>query len=132
MSVNKTNFAKLTPKQRKAIEALITSGDITQAAQTAGVARDTLYRWMRQEDFQAALNAAEAEAIETLARKLVRLGEKAAHTLAEAMDSEDATTSAKVRAADIVISRLLQLREMVDLEKRVQELEKQVLDVQKA
>ena len=126
MTTDKTDLAKLTPKQRKAVEALLTSGDITQAAQAAGVARDTLYRWMRQDDFRSALKTAEAASIENLARELVRLGEKAARTLDEAMTAEDATTSARVRAADIVISRLLQLREMVDLEKRVQELERLV------
>jgi transposase-like protein len=129
MSADKTGEAisKLTPKQRKAVEALLTSGDMTKAAKAAGVARDTLYRWLRQDDFRVSLKAAEAGAIESLARELVRLGEKAARTLDEAMTAEDATTSARVRAADIVISRLLQLREMVDLEKRVQELERMVL-----
>ena len=127
MTTDKTDLAKLTPKQRKAVEALLTSGDITQAAQAAGVARDTLYRWMRQDDFRSALKTAEAASIENLARELVRLGEKAARTLDEAMTAEDATTSARVRAADIVISKLLQLREMVDLEKRLQTLERLVL-----
>lgn len=127
MTTDKTDLAKLTPKQRKAVEALLVSGDITQAAQAAGVARDTLYRWLRQDDFRSALKTAEAASIENLARELVRLGEKAARTLDEAMTAEDATTSARVRAADIVISKLLQLREMVDLEKRVQELERLVV-----
>ena len=41
----------------------------------------------------------------------------------DAMQEDDARTSTKVRAADIVLSRLLQLRELVDLEARVKKLE---------
>lgn len=114
----------LTPKQRRAVEALLTNWDTTQAAQAAGVSRDTLYRWMREERFRAALNDATRQALEGLSRSLIVLGDKAARTLEEALDAFQTPTGAKVRAADIVLSRILQLRELVDLEARVTELER--------
>lgn len=116
---------KVTTRQRKAIRALLEHGDIGSAAKAAGVTRQTLYRWRKQERFKRALAEAEKEALESLSRALVRLGEKATATLEEAMDGAE-KESTKVRAADIVLSRLLQLRELVTLEERVSELEKRL------
>ncbi len=116
---------KITARQRKAIRALLEHGDVASAAEAAGVTRQTLYRWRKQEHFKRALAEAEGEALEGLSRALVRLGEKATETLEQAMDGAE-KESTKVRAADIVLSRLLQLRELVELEERVSELEKKL------
>lgn len=113
----------LTLKQRKAITALMTQPDTAAAARAAGVSRDTLYRWLAEPAFQSALRKAEAAAIAAVSRSLVRLAERAAATLEGAMSDEAATASVRVRAADAVLGRLLQVRELVDLETRVQELE---------
>lgn len=116
---------KVTPRQRKAIEALLTQGSVKGAAEAAGVSRETIYRWMKRDWFRAALKEAEQVALESLGRALVRLGEKATQTLEEAMDGAG-HESTKVRAADIVLARLLQLRELVDLEARVAALEERL------
>ena len=52
------------------------------------------------------------------------LADAAVRTLARAMNDESAPLSIRVRAADAVLGRLLQLRELVILEERVRELEK--------
>ncbi len=123
MSENRT-LSGLTPKQRKAVEALLTTGDATAAAQAAGIARDTLYRWLRQPVFLGAVRAAEAQALDDLSRMLVRLGRTAAGTLAKAMSDAATPMTVKVRAADATLGRLLQLRELATLEARVAELER--------
>ncbi len=116
----------LTLKQRKAVTALLTEPDTTAAAKAAGVSRDTLYRWLAEPAFQAALRDAEAKAIAAVSRSLVRLAERAATTLDGAMTDPAAASSTKVRAADIVLARLLQVRELVDLEARVHDLEARI------
>ena len=116
----------LTSKQRKAVEALLTTGEVSAAAKEAGVARDTLYRWMQQKPFLEAVRAAEARALDDLSRVLVRLGRTAAGTLAKAMGDAAAPYPTRVRAADAVLGRLLQLRELATLETRVAELERSV------
>jgi len=113
----------LSPKQRRTVAALLTEPDTTAAAKAAGVSRDTLYRWLAEPAFQAALRDAEASAIAAVSRSLVRLAERAAATLDGAMTDPAAASSTKVRAADIVLARLLQVRELVALETRVAELE---------
>jgi hypothetical protein len=113
----------LTPRQQKTIAALVTCADVAKAAGLAGVSRDSVYRWMRNSVFTDALYRATSEALNTLSRRLVVLGDKAAYTLETAMNDEDTNTSTKVRAADVVLSRLLQLREQHDLEERLVRLE---------
>ena len=115
--------AKVTPRQNKAIEALTQTGQVTQAAEAAGVSRKTVYQWLHQEQFSRALDKATTEALAELSRQLVALGSLAVDTLRGAMSDAEATQSARVRAADILINRLLQLRQLVDLEERVSRLE---------
>jgi len=122
MSTNVT-LDRLSPKQRKAVEALLTTGEVTAAAQAAGVARHTLYRWLKEPCFIAAVRETEARALDELSRLLVRLGRTAAATLAKAMSDPAAPYPTRVRAADATLGRLLQLRELATLEARVQALE---------
>lgn len=115
---------ELTPKQRKAVEALLVTGDVTAAAKEAGVSRESLYRWLKQSVFLEAVREAEARALDELSRLLVRLGRSAATTLAKAMSDADVPAATRVRAADVTLARLLQLRELATLEARVTELER--------
>ncbi len=114
----------LSAKQRRALEALLTTGEVLAAAQVAGVTRETLHRWLRQPQFLSAVRAAEAQALDDLSRVLVRLGRTAAGTLAKAMSDPATPASTRVRAADATLGRLLQLRELATLEARVAELER--------
>ncbi len=122
MSANLTD-PQLTPKQRKAVEALLTTGEVVEAAQAAGVSRDTLYRWLKAPVFQRAVRQAEAQALDDLSRLLVRLGRTAVATLAKAMSDATVPPASRVRAADAALSRLLQLRELATLEARLTALE---------
>lgn len=115
---------KLSPAQRKAIECLLTTGNITAAALAADVNRNTLYRWMRDETFAAELQTAEAEAVQGLSRVLAGLGDSAAAALKDALDSGQKIT-VRLRAAEIVTDRLLKIRELVELEQRIAALEQQ-------
>jgi hypothetical protein len=122
MSENRT-LSALSSRQRKAVEALLSTGEPTAAAREAGIARDTLYRWLKEPAFLQAVRDAEAAALDELSRLLVRLGRTAAATLAKAMSDPAVPWATRVRAADASLSRLLQLRELATLEARVTELE---------
>ena len=121
--IGNATLGKLTPRQRRALESLLVTGDVTAAAAAASVTRQTVHRWLAQDAFKAALREGEAAKLEALSRSLVRLGDKAAQALEGALDDQAAQPGAKVRAADVVLGRLLQLRELVSLEQRVSDLE---------
>lgn len=53
----------VTMKKRRAVEALLTNLDVTQAAKADGVWRNTLYRWMKEKDFMVAMVGADADAL---------------------------------------------------------------------
>ena len=113
----------LSPEQRKAIYALLSSGNVKAAAKAAGVSRDSIYRWMKEPAFKAELRAAEGLALEGLARSLLRLGDKAVAVLEAAMDDLAAPHSVKLKAASVVFTHHPQLLEAVTLSERVAELE---------
>jgi hypothetical protein len=113
----------LSTKQRKALEALLQTGEVSTAATVAHVHRDTIYRWMKQPVFASAVREAEAEAIDEVSRVLIRLSRSAVGTLAQAMAERDAPIGPRIRAADITLSRLLQVRELAVLEDRLTALE---------
>ncbi len=117
-------LSELSAKQRRAVAALVTTGDASAACAQAGIARDTIYRWLKQPPFLEAVRAAEAQALDDLSRSLVALGRSATGTLAAAMDDASAPWATRVRAADATLGRLLQLRELATLEARVADLER--------
>jgi hypothetical protein len=119
MSENQT----LSPKQRKALEGLLQTGEVAHSASVAGVTRDTIYRWMKQPAFASAVREAEADAIDEVSRVLIRLSRSAVGTLAQAMAERDAPIGPRIRAADITLNRLLQVRELAVLEDRLTALE---------
>ncbi len=81
---------------------------------------------MREPAFRAALHDAETAALTGVSRALVRLADRAVATLEGAMNDATAPMSVRLRAADAVLGRLLQLRELVTLEERVKELEERL------
>jgi transposase-like protein len=114
---------RLTGRQQNAVAALLATGEVSAAAREVGVSRETLHRWLRQPHFLEAVRAAEAEALDELSRLLVRLGRTAVATIAKAMSDPGTPPATRVRAADAALGRLLQLRELAQLEARVQSLE---------
>ena len=117
---------RLTPRQRRAIETLTAGGQVTEAAEVAKVARKTVHAWLKRDDFRAALAEAETEKLAALSRALGKLAERAADTLGELLDDPTTTPTVRVRAFDVVMGRLLQLRELVTLSERVAALEDKI------
>jgi hypothetical protein len=114
---------ELTTKQKAAIAALIAGSSYGEAATAASVHSNQITRWMREPAFLAALRAAEGEKLQAVTRSLVTLADKAADALKGVLDDSTARSSSKIRAADVILSHLINLRELVDLEERIRKLE---------
>lgn len=115
-------MAELTSKQRQSIEALVTERTIGEAAKAAGVGERTLHRWLAEDiTFQSALRDLERRTLEGFTRRLVKLSEKAALALEDALD--DPSIHVRLKAADTLLGRLIALRELVDIEERLAALE---------
>ena len=115
---------ELTSKKRKAIAALIGGATVTEAADKAGVKRQTVHTWLNEKDFKTELKIAEAKVLDEVSRKLVALADMAVGAFKDVLDNSKVDISLRVQAADKLIRRLIELRTQVDLEERVSELEK--------
>lgn len=120
-----TVYDSLTRNQRRAIPALLASRTIEEAAGKAGLDKRTLYRYLRDEGFRAALGQAEADAINTAARRLIAEGGDALDVLGDLMRHAESESVKRLAASDW-ISNILRWQELVVLSARVNDLEEKV------
>jgi hypothetical protein len=113
----------ISTKQKAAIRALITGASYPEAAAAAQVHENTIGQWMKNPGFVTALHQAEGEAMQIISRSLVSIADKATETLEGVLGKEEARDSSKIRAADVVLGRLLDIRSMAELEERIKKLE---------
>lgn len=113
----------LSPKKCTFVLALMSERDIRAAAKRANIPERTAYRWTRDPDVQHAVYEAEADALADVERGLIRLAAEAVRVLGDAMGNTPPAPVA-IRAADIVLTRLLQVRDLVNHEQRLCELER--------
>ena len=113
---------RLTGRQLAAIARLMAGDNVTRAAEASGVPRRTLTRWLTEEPFTRALEAAQADAIADSVRHLAgALSEASAAVIRLARESED--EAIRLRAALAVVSMYRELRDAGDLEARLAALE---------
>ena len=99
----------VTPKQARAVSALLTNRTIEDAATAAGVNARTLYRWLELDPFRAALHAAEAAAIGDALRALV--GDMRANfEVMRAIRDGDESANVRLQAARALDAALLKWR----------------------
>jgi transposase-like protein len=123
MAENDRKTGGVTPKQRKAIAALLSSRTIQDAAKAAKVSERTLYRWMNNPDFRAALADAESDAIDQATRRLIDLQDAAIDALKSLLTNKKASPWVKLQAAQMVLNSVPKRREQNKVESELEELE---------
>ncbi len=82
--------SQLSIPQERAIELLLSGANVTESAKAAGVARETVHRWMKDDwDFIAAWNRAKRELAEVASARLFAVSAKAAENIARAVEAGD-------------------------------------------
>jgi len=115
---------KLGRKQEAAVLALLSSRNIEDAARTAGVNPRTLYRWMKESEFDAAYRDAKRDVYLQSVARLHQMTSAAVSTLGKVMVDPKTPPSTRVRAADSILNHTAKAIELEDLEARVTELER--------
>jgi hypothetical protein len=106
MSQSVTLLATMTPAQGRVIEALASGSTVTAAAKTAGVARETVSRWVHHDPvFIAELHNTRAELAAQTRCALEALGTQAVATLCEALHDQRMRPT-RLRAACAVLKML--------------------------
>jgi len=121
------NNGELTPKQKRFIQALLTSRTVHDAAKLAQVGTRTADRWIADPAVKLALAEAQSAALGAVTRQLVDAMTDAIATLEGIHLDGDNPATARVSAARAILDSGLKYAELVDLAERVTELEKRVM-----
>ena len=124
--MNENGSATLTPRQYKAVRALLTEKTVGDAAAVAGIGESTIYRWLSETQFRSALAQAEGEAVAAAGRRLAVLAETALDTVADVMADPTTPAPVRVRACEVILNNLLRYREVVTFETRLTDLEREM------
>jgi transposase-like protein len=116
-----TKFAR---KKEQAIAALLTHRNLEEAARAVGVVPNTLLRWMKEPEFDAAYREARRLAYGQSVARLQQAASAASSTLLKIMIDPNSPPSCRLRAADSVLSHAAKAIELEDIEVRVTELER--------
>ncbi len=114
---------KLTPKQERALVALLDCGEIKKASETAGINEATLWRWLQSPDFQSRYRVARRQLVETAIAQLQSDCTVAARVLREVAEDRQAPASSRVAAARTILEQSIGAIELMDLQQRVERLE---------
>ena len=120
----KGHGAKFGRKQEEAIAALLAQRNIDEAAKSIGIASNTLLKWMKEPEFQAAYRDARRAAFGQAVARLQQASGAAVSTLLKIMVDPNAPHSTRVRAADSVLDHSAKGIEIEDIDARVSELER--------
>ena len=118
--------SKFGRKKEEAIAALLTQRNVEEAARAAGIGTQTLLRWLKIPDFQAAYREARRAAVSQSNARLQQASSAAVSTLLKIMVDANAPASTRVRAADRVLDHAKHSIEYEDIEVRVAALEQAV------
>ncbi|HLN00864.1 MAG TPA: helix-turn-helix domain-containing protein [Bryobacteraceae bacterium] len=122
--------SKLGRKKEGAIVALLSQRNVEEAARVAGIGPRTLYRWLKEPEFDAAYRAAKRAAFGQAVARLQQGASAAATTLLKTMIEPTTPASVRVRAAECVMNHAMKAIELEDIEARVAELERAAEDSQ--
>lgn len=121
----KENSAKKLGRKKEAvILALLSQRSVEEAARVTGVGARTLYRWMREPEFDAAYREAKRASFSQSIARMHQLSGAAVTTLGKAMLDSNTPPATKVRAADTILDHMAKAVELEDLEARLAQLER--------
>ena len=113
----------MTPRQQKALAALLTSPSKAAAAKAAGIAPRTLRDYLADPEFQAAYRDAFGNMVEDATRQAQQAISPALSTLREIVEDREEDAQARISAARAILSHGIKLTETTDILNRLQELE---------
>ena len=116
--------AKFGRKKEEAIAALLSQRNVEEAARSVGISPNTLLRWMKESEFDAAYRKARRDAFGQSVARLQQGTAAAATTLLKTMIDPNTPPSVRVRAAEAIFNHAAKAIELEDMEARISELER--------
>jgi hypothetical protein len=126
-----SNANAISEKQLNAIPHIIVARTMAEAAEKAGISRNTLYEWMKIPAFNAELRRHREMVVEEAMERLKLNVVKAVDILGTLLDKPEINIYLKRNISLDIIKQVIKAREqskIAHLEKRVSELEKKLSD----
>ena len=120
----KGHGTKFGRKMEAAVAALLTQRNIDEAARSIGVSPNTLLKWMKVPEFQAAYREGKRAAFSQAVARLQQGMPLAVATMLKLMADTATPASVRARAADSVMNHASKAIEIEDMEARIAELER--------
>ena len=115
---------RLSAKQHKALEALLSGMTKGDAATSAGVTPRTLNRWLHEDIlFWDTLQQESQRSVFDATRRLTATLNTAVTVMASVMEDASAPAAVRLRAAQVVTETAVKLIETSDILRRLEELE---------
>jgi hypothetical protein len=114
---------KFGRKKEDAVVALVSQRSMEDAARACNTPVRTLYRWLKESEFEAAYRAARRHAYGQSTSRLQQGSPAAATTLLKVMVDVATPLSTKVRAAEAILNHAAKAIEIEDIDARLRELE---------
>lgn len=115
------NRTALTARQRKLVEALLTTPNVTAASESVGVARSTAYAWMKLPAFRDELNRAQRAAFDASLSRIASMSCEAVNKLKDLIGS--ANESIALGAVRLVLEAASSHLDNRELVSRLEEIE---------
>ena len=119
-------IADLSPKQSKAITALLEEPTMKKAAAAAGINEATLWRWLQTPAFRKAYAEARRKVVQQGMARIQRYTSEAASVLYQIMNDIDKPPYTRVAAANSIIDNAGKATELDDYHERIAEIERQL------
>lgn len=118
----------LTPKQEKAITALLSTPNIAEAATSIGVSERVMYVWLKEPAFTEAYRLARQEALQQAISRLQACAGRAVKVLEDVMDNTKEKGQTRITAARGILEMAIKAAELEDLVVRVETLERMLYE----
>lgn len=119
---------KLTTLKRKAVQALIETDTIKAAADQAGCAESSIYKWLKEPVFKYEVTRLENIIRDASGRILAKDSKKALDVIREIMDDINQDARLRLRAAMAWFDYTLKTQDTSELEARITALEANLKD----
>ncbi len=122
----KGHGSKSSRQRDEAILALLSQRSIEEAARVADIAPNTLRRWLKQPEFEAAYREAKREMFSQSLARLQNASPAAASTIIKLALDPITPAATKLRAAESILDRVAKAMETEDIQARLTAVERAV------
>ena len=116
-------IAGLTVKQSAFLMEYAKTENLSQACRVAGINRSTGYKYLENEDFQAALEQTKNKIVNAAWTKLSSQLEKAVDKVVAVLDDPKASVNARLRATELIFNYASRYADSRDILSRMERLE---------